>query len=324
MEIRRSVGLKEIAAELNISINAVSRALRDCSDISESTKQKVRNAAIELGYVPNAVAQSLRNGKSKQIGFVTDTVLNPFLPVMSDIILNKLEEIDYGGVIIPNKTGFDRSVIAKCISQRLDAIVAFVKPTPDTIECARLNNLKIVFLGKCDEPDVVKCVYLDTIKGGRLAGEHFVKNGHKNLIYVSLNGAVGSKRRQEGIEGFVETFNSRNGEQIKLEIVKFEEMETRVPELIKQGFTGIHTHSDTIGLILEKHLSKLGLKDGVMIIGIDGVGRHLSICEKINSIVGDFNEGGEKVIEKLKLIFNGKADEVGDTIIDVNLILEDQ
>ena len=34
----KDVGLKEIAAELNISMNTVSRALRDCKDISKKTK----------------------------------------------------------------------------------------------------------------------------------------------------------------------------------------------------------------------------------------------------------------------------------------------
>ena len=41
----KSTGLKSIAYELNLSINTVSRALRDCDDISEATKEKVRQKA---------------------------------------------------------------------------------------------------------------------------------------------------------------------------------------------------------------------------------------------------------------------------------------
>ena len=47
----KATGLKEIAFELNVSVNTVSRALRDCDDISSQTKEKVRKKAIELGYL---------------------------------------------------------------------------------------------------------------------------------------------------------------------------------------------------------------------------------------------------------------------------------
>ena len=60
----KTTGLKNIAYNLGISINTVSRALRDCDDISDATKQKVREKAIELGYLPNNVSQFVkRDGK---------------------------------------------------------------------------------------------------------------------------------------------------------------------------------------------------------------------------------------------------------------------
>ena len=53
----KSVGLKTIAYELNVSVNTVSRALRDCDDISVEMKEKVRQKAYELGYMPNNISQ---------------------------------------------------------------------------------------------------------------------------------------------------------------------------------------------------------------------------------------------------------------------------
>ena len=50
---------KDIAEELGISVNTVSHALRGLSDISEETIQKVRDKAVELGYVPNSMAIKL-------------------------------------------------------------------------------------------------------------------------------------------------------------------------------------------------------------------------------------------------------------------------
>ena len=70
MSLVKQVGLKKIAYELNVSINTVSRALRDCDDISEKMKQKVRDKAIELGYSPNNVEDYVKKNLKKSIAFV--------------------------------------------------------------------------------------------------------------------------------------------------------------------------------------------------------------------------------------------------------------
>lgn len=58
--IEKNARLKEIAYELKLSVNTVSRALRDCSDISKKTKERVLQKAIELGYMPNSVSQAIK------------------------------------------------------------------------------------------------------------------------------------------------------------------------------------------------------------------------------------------------------------------------
>ena len=56
----KSTGLKAIAYELGVSVNTVSRALRDCKDISEHTKEIIRKKAYELGYIQSTVANFLK------------------------------------------------------------------------------------------------------------------------------------------------------------------------------------------------------------------------------------------------------------------------
>ena len=67
----KNVRLKEIALDLKLSINTVSRALRDCNDVSKETKEKVIQKAIEYGYMPNIIAQSLKNDDKKCIAIIT-------------------------------------------------------------------------------------------------------------------------------------------------------------------------------------------------------------------------------------------------------------
>ncbi len=62
--------LKTLARSLNLSITTVSRALDDKSDVSPTTKLKVRDAARRFNYQPNAAARSLRKRKADAVAVV--------------------------------------------------------------------------------------------------------------------------------------------------------------------------------------------------------------------------------------------------------------
>ena len=63
--MRRKVTLKQIAKELDVSISTVSKSLKDSSEISEDTRQKVQAFAKLYNYKPNNIALSLKNKKTK-------------------------------------------------------------------------------------------------------------------------------------------------------------------------------------------------------------------------------------------------------------------
>ena len=62
------ISMKELAQHCGVSVATVSKALNDQSDIGESTKTRIKEAAVELGYYPNAAARSLKTNRSYNIG----------------------------------------------------------------------------------------------------------------------------------------------------------------------------------------------------------------------------------------------------------------
>lgn len=62
--------LKTIAEASGLSVPTVSRALADAADISAVTKQKIRQIADDLGYVPNRAGVRLRTGRTNVISLV--------------------------------------------------------------------------------------------------------------------------------------------------------------------------------------------------------------------------------------------------------------
>jgi len=65
-----TVTIRDVAKRLNLSITTVSRALDGYDDVAEGTRQRVIEAAHEMGYFPTTAARQLRGKRCDTIGFI--------------------------------------------------------------------------------------------------------------------------------------------------------------------------------------------------------------------------------------------------------------
>jgi len=95
--IKKRVTSQDVANLAGVSRTTVSMVLNDVKGVSitSETRQRVRNAANKLGYVPNATAQALASRRAKAIGLVmtrsphhiaSDTFLPQILGGLLDVI----------------------------------------------------------------------------------------------------------------------------------------------------------------------------------------------------------------------------------------------
>src|SRR6478752_3162162 len=77
---RRHMGVtsRDVARLAGVSQPTVSRALRDDPRVSEETKQRVREAAALLNYVPSDVGRALSSGRTHRIGLLVTDLDNEF------------------------------------------------------------------------------------------------------------------------------------------------------------------------------------------------------------------------------------------------------
>ena len=68
----------DVARRAGVSVGSVSRVINEHPTVSPATRERVEIAIRELGYVPNAIAGSLRSRRSKTIGLIIPDVTNPF------------------------------------------------------------------------------------------------------------------------------------------------------------------------------------------------------------------------------------------------------
>ncbi|MBA4146528.1 MAG: LacI family DNA-binding transcriptional regulator [Verrucomicrobia bacterium] len=201
------VRLKDIALRAGVSVMTVSKALRDETDISATTKTRIKQLAQELGYVPDSIAQGLRNKTTKLLGVVISSTTNPVYARMVMALEDQAYELGYEMILAHTRNTPEREdvQIRRLLSRRVDGIfispVYRLAPTAPIYEELKRRGSPVVILGHlaafCSHFPNVET---DDIQGSFNATKHLLQIGHRRIAYFS--GPVASPFAQERYEGY--------------------------------------------------------------------------------------------------------------------------
>ncbi len=144
---------KDIAKRLGVTRITVSKALNNYSDISESMRRKVKEAATEAGYIVDNAARSLQMRKTNTVGVVIPEVSNSFFSFVVHGIMDVAAT--HGYRVILNVSWEDPKTeeqnIITLLSHRIDGLlVAISKDTSDPaiFEIVRKMDVPLVFFDR--------------------------------------------------------------------------------------------------------------------------------------------------------------------------------
>ena len=312
MAAKKISGLKNIAYELGVSINTVSRALRDCDDISDATKQKVREKAIELGYLPNNVSQFVKRDGKELIGIVTNSFDNPYYSIVFQKLVNIMSEYDYDyTVIFSSNTKLTVDVVKQCISQRVSGLITMLDVENDAVQTLKLNDIPVVLVGRRSTNDYVDQVLTNDEEGGKLVANYLV-NYHKirKCVYIKLSHVECSRRRQKSFENCVHSYFP--DEQVK--VLTEAQARNQLVDLINEGYTGIFCFCDQIAYRIIKQLNEYApnfrkIYPRVHIIGYDCVSTRIPGMVDITSVDSDYDGVCQTTVEFITNRLTGKVKE---------------
>ncbi len=190
------VRLKDIATDLGVSVVTVSKVLRNHSDISEETRNRVMQRMKELNYRPNLAARALVTGKSHMIGFVVPDLLHPFFAEVAKGLTKILREHGYCLVIASSEEDaeLERQEIEQLLSRRVDAlVVASTQSELGSFEYAEANNTPYVLIDRFLEALQANFIGVDDEKAGYIATHHLIQQGCRKIGHI--RGPQGSTAR---------------------------------------------------------------------------------------------------------------------------------
>jgi LacI family transcriptional regulator len=179
--------IKDVAARAGVSAGTVSNVLNRPEAVAPATRRRVEMAIAELGFVPHDAARVLSAGRSRTVGLVVPDVTNPFF---ADLARGAEEVADQHDVIvILYNTGSSPERELRYFAQLEERRVQGVLVTPVTQEGSNLDDLlrggtPVVLVDRPSSREDVCSVAVDDVSGGRLAAEHLIEQGHRQLAFV--------------------------------------------------------------------------------------------------------------------------------------------
>jgi LacI family repressor for deo operon, udp, cdd, tsx, nupC, and nupG len=116
--------LAQLAAQLDLSQTAVSRALRDMPDIGTETRKRVREAAAAVGYRPNWAARSLATTRTNMIGIGMGSFTNPFFHEVTAALVKQARAKEFSTLMFEVGPGGGPELEVR-MSGAVDAILLF-------------------------------------------------------------------------------------------------------------------------------------------------------------------------------------------------------
>jgi LacI family transcriptional regulator len=186
MTVSGMVTIKDIAARLQVSASTVGRALADDPRISTATKQRVLQAANEVGYVANRAAQMMRGVSSNLVGLVVPDIRNSFYSTITHALSKCLET---GGLQLTlSETDDDRMTELRHIRELTSVNVAGIilvpsaRPHPDSVRL--LKQTRHIQLLRKHSSLGEQWFGIDDHQALYLTTKHLVDLGHKRIAYI--------------------------------------------------------------------------------------------------------------------------------------------
>ena len=179
--------IRDVAKMAKVSISTVSLAFNEGARVSVETRKKVLDAAKNVGYAPNPLAQNLKRGHARLIGVVLGDVTNPFF----GHLLKEIERLalESNHLVIMCNSDADPArelaILSHLEAQRVAGVI--LSPHghhPQYVEALQKFEMPIVTIDQKIKDLDVDYVASDNLLTGAMQTEHVIRFGHKRIAHI--------------------------------------------------------------------------------------------------------------------------------------------
>lgn len=309
---RRPV-MADVARLAGVSHQTVSRVINGAASIRPSTRERVQRAIADLGYHPNTAARALVTRRSKIIGIIgSNTALYGPASIQFSIQDNARAAGYFTSLVTLAAVTHDelRGALDYLSRQSVEAIVMIVtqQEALAVVRSEATTIPLIVVEGELSGRGL--SVGVDQMEGARLATQHLVDLGHRDIVHVS--GPLTWTEARARHAGYIEVMQAARlhvradlegdwspacGYAIGRELVK------------RNDFSAVFVANDQMAIGILHAFSQAGIAvpDDVSLIGFDDVPEAAYLNPALTTVRQDFHAVGRRAIELLTSVLDGAS-----------------
>ncbi|WP_407271858.1 LacI family DNA-binding transcriptional regulator [Radiobacillus sp. PE A8.2] len=181
--------IKDVAKKAGVALSTASYALNGNKKISETTRQRVLEAAKLLNYKKNGFASDLKKQSTKIIVIILSDFTGPYYSEIIKGVQHTVQQHGYDLIACTtsNSGALDRdSTGIKFLKEmRVDGAIVLSHEIPDDVllDTAQIGFPIVVLDRELNNENLVNII-VDNRKGGFNATEHLIKLGHRDIAFV--------------------------------------------------------------------------------------------------------------------------------------------
>ena len=186
----QTIGIRELARQLDMAISTVSRAMNARSDVNPETRARVLEAARQLGYVPNQSGRNLRQGATRTVALMMRTDIGrtvsgeTFFMGLSEGAQRVLAANGLDLVILPCGSEQDQDAfLYRAVDRRLadGFIISATRRRDPRIEYLIERRVPFIALGRSESGGEHSWIDLDFEAVAMQSVSRLVCQGHKRI-----------------------------------------------------------------------------------------------------------------------------------------------
>ncbi len=303
----------DVAERAGVSKSVVSRVFSGRGSVREATRERVLDAAAELGYVVNASARAMTAHRTYTLGVFVRDAATPFYGHLLTTMQERAARHGYRTVTTTGAGRFEvadeRRALETLLMLQVEGLLVCSGALPSVDVEAFARRVPTVVAGRPETSPSVSSVFCDEVHGGTAMADHLAALGHRDVAVLVLppehsltmaprTAAMARRLVERGLRvvelpaGSLDTV----GEQIG-------------PLLAAPGLTAVMAPSDAYAVRLLEGLARSGVAvpQALSVTGYDGIGPFSTPLIGLTSWRQPLDEIGRRAVDTLVELLDGDA-----------------
>jgi LacI family repressor for deo operon, udp, cdd, tsx, nupC, and nupG len=299
------MSIHTVAAHAGVSITTVSRVFNRPERVAPDTRERVLRSARALGFTPNASARTLRTQKSRILGVVLPTLLNPVFAECLDGIAEAADAAGYA--IVPRVTDYElareAAAIERLLARDVDGMILTVANASRSPSLMKLRQAGTGYVLAYNRHPRHPCVSVDGEAAFTEVVAWLVSLGHRRIAMASGTLAASDRARQRhrGFQAGLLQAGLPPGELIEMPFVKtaVDAVSARLARADRP--TALVCSNDLLAVrcIRAARLAGLAVPQTLSVVGIDGIAIGEDLTPQLSTVVQPNRRIGERCVEVL-------------------------